>query len=84
MAVTEPDVVVAMTATPALRIDTEDTPADFLMTRVQGSLLHQAIDSVREPHSTRPTPPWWPVSKVIDRLIGTRFATAVSSLGAAL
>jgi hypothetical protein len=83
MAVTEPDVVVAMTATPALRIDTEDTPADFPMTRVQGGLLHQAIGSVREPHSTRPTPPWWPVSEVIDRLIGTRFATAVSSLGAA-
>ena len=82
MAVTEPDVVVAMTATPALRIDTEDTPADIRMTRVQSSLLHQAIDSVREPHSTRPTPAWWPVSKVIDRLIGTRFATAVSSLGA--
>jgi hypothetical protein len=83
MAVTEPDVVVVMTATPALRIDTEDTPADIRTTRVQGGLLHRAIGSVREPHSTRPTPPWWPVSEVIDRLIGTRFATAVSSLGAA-
>lgn len=61
MAVTEPDVVVAMTATPALRIDTEDTPADFRTTRVQGGLLHRAIGSVREPHSTRPTPPCtWP------------------------
>jgi hypothetical protein len=45
MAVTEPDVVVAMTATPAPWTDTQDAPADFRTPRVQGRLLHRAIGS---------------------------------------
>ena len=55
MAVTGLDVVVAVTATPALRIDTEDIRTDFRVTRVQGGQLHRAIGSRASLDSADPT-----------------------------